>query len=146
MTQITYLNIECNQMTVIMLIKILHTLTNLNSIRLSNSPLCKKMDLNIRDIIIFNAFLKFNKISKITLQNVTKQDQIECIFKYFPRIKFFGLERVRDTNLKSIIRYILWNIEDNYISHSMTICVFCDDAKFNKVEKLYRMIDSKNLL
>ncbi|CAM4822183.1 unnamed protein product [Rotaria magnacalcarata] len=114
--------------------------------QLSNSALCQQMDLSIRDKIIFNAFLNMNKISKITLQNVTENDQIESIFKYFPRLHFFGLERVRDANLKSVIRYILWNIADNNISHAMTICIFCDDAKYNKIEKLYQMIDLKKLL
>ncbi|CAF2840302.1 unnamed protein product [Rotaria sp. Silwood2] len=42
-TQITYLDIECDRMAVIILIKILHTLTNLNSIRLSNSPFCENL-------------------------------------------------------------------------------------------------------
>ena len=106
MIKITYLNIECDQMTVSMLITILHSLINLNSIRLSNSALCQQMDLSIRNKIIFNAFLNMNKISKITLQNVTENDQVESIFKYFPRIQFFGLHRVRDANLKSVIRYI----------------------------------------
>ncbi|CAF5066253.1 unnamed protein product, partial [Rotaria magnacalcarata] len=146
MIKVTYLDIECDQMTVSMLITILHSLINLNSIRLSNSALCQQMDLSIRDKIIFNAFLNTNKISKITLQNVTENDQIENIFNYFPRIHFFGLQRVRDANLKSVIRYILWNIADNNISHAMTICIFCDDAKYNKIEKLYQMIDSKKLL
>ncbi|CAF4513110.1 unnamed protein product, partial [Rotaria magnacalcarata] len=68
MTKVTYLDIECDQMTVSMLITILHSLINLNSIRLSNSALCQQMDLCIRDKIIFNAFLNMNKISKITLQ------------------------------------------------------------------------------
>ncbi len=68
------------------------------------------------------------------------------IFQRFPRIKFFGLQRVHDTNLKSIVRHILWLIKDNNISHPLTICVFCDDAEYDKVEKLHRMIDSKKLL
>ncbi|CAF1169773.1 unnamed protein product [Rotaria sordida] len=146
MIQITYLDIECDQMTVSILITILEALRNLNSIRLSNSLLRQQMNLNIRDKIIFNVFLKINKITKITLRNVTESDQIDFIFKRFPRIQFFGLERVRDDDLKSVIQYILWNIKDNYISHPMTICVFCDDAKYNKVEKLHQMINSKNLL
>ncbi|CAF4841846.1 unnamed protein product, partial [Rotaria sp. Silwood2] len=41
--QITYLDIECDRMAVIILIKILQTLTNLNSIRLSNSPFCENL-------------------------------------------------------------------------------------------------------
>ncbi|CAF4351100.1 unnamed protein product, partial [Rotaria magnacalcarata] len=69
MIKVTYLYIECDKMTVNMLITILHSLINLNSVRLSNSALCQQMDLSIRDTIIFNAFLNTNKISKITLQN-----------------------------------------------------------------------------
>ncbi|CAF1331228.1 unnamed protein product [Rotaria sordida] len=146
MIEITYLNIECDQITVSMLITILDALRNLNSIRLSNSPLCQQMDLNVLDKIIFNAFLKINKITKITLRNVTESDQIDFIFKHFSRIEFFGLELVRDRDLKSVIKYLLWNIKRNNIYHPMTICVFCDDANYNKVEKLYQMINSKNLL
>ncbi|CAF1189193.1 unnamed protein product [Rotaria sordida] len=146
MIEITYLNIECEQITVSMLIIILDALRNLNSIRLSNSPLCQQMDLNIRDKNIFKKFLKINKITKITLRNVTEQDRIDFILKYFSRIEFFGLEIVRDRDLKSIINYLFKNIKHNNIYHPMTICVFCDDANYNKVEKLYQMINSKNLL
>jgi hypothetical protein len=146
MIQITHLDIECDQMTVSMLITILHALLNLNSIRLSNSSLRQQVDLNTLDKIMFNIFLKINKIRKITLLNVTEKDQIECIFERFPRLQFFGFERVRDSDLKTFIQHILWNIKYNYISHPMTICIFCHDAKYNKVEELHQMIDSKNLL
>ncbi len=146
MIQITYLDIECDKMTVSMLITILHALINLNSIRLSNSSLRQQMDLNTRDKIIFSIFLKINKIRKITLLNITEIDQIEFIFKRFPRLQFFGLQRVWDSDLKASIQHILWNVKYNYISHPVTICVFCHDAKYNKVEELHQMIDSKNLL
>jgi len=146
MIQITHLDIECDKMTVSMLITILHALTNLNSIRLSNSSLRQQMDLNTLDKTMFNIFLKINKIIKITLLNVTETDEIEFIFNRFPRQQFFGLERVRDSDLKTFIQYILWNINYSYIFHPMTICVFCPDAKYNKVEELHQMIDSKNLL
>jgi len=146
MIQITCLDIECYQMSVPMVIAILKSLQYLVSIKISDSPLFQRMDLSTRDKIILNAFLKSNKITKITLRNVTTYEQIDFIFNHFPRIQYFELQKVRSTDLKSVVRYILRNIKNNNIFHPMTICVFCDDGKYDRVEKLHQMIDSKNLL
>jgi hypothetical protein len=81
MIQITCLDIECDQMSVSMLITILCALENLNSIRLSNSSLRQGMNLSTQDKINFNEFLNINKITKLNLQNVTEQDQIDFIFR-----------------------------------------------------------------
>jgi hypothetical protein len=121
MIQITCLDIECDQMSVSMLITILCALENLNSIRLSNSPLRQEMNLSTRDKINFNGFLNINKITKLNLQNVDEQDQIDFAIQRFPRLRFLRLERVRDIQLKLIVRDILLNIKDNNISHPMTI-------------------------
>jgi len=145
MIQITYLDIECDQITISMLIKILYALENLNSIQISNSPLHEQIPLKTQDKKMLKKYLNINKIMKITLRHVTDREQIDFIFERFPRIQFFGLERVQDVNLEPMAVCLLSNIINNNISHPMTICIFCDDAKYNKVKILYRMIDASNL-
>ena len=145
MIEITYLDIECNQMSVRMLITILKRLTNLKSIRISNSLLRQMITLHMLNNVFLQKFFNINKITKITLQNVIQPKQIDFIFKHFHRLEFFQFYFVKGKNLLTMMEYILRNIKINYIIHPITICVVCDHGEYIRMEQLYYIIDSKNL-
>ena len=101
----------------------LKLLTNLTSIRILYSPLCQTMKLTIIYTMILKEFFKNTQIKKVTLRNVTEWDHITYIFEHFHSIEYFGLEQVRSTDLKSMIRSLLQMAKTNSLRQLMTICV-----------------------
>ncbi len=146
MIKITCLNIHCEKMSVSMLMKFLKALPNLNSIRISDLPIHKSMDLCVQDAIIFNEFVEINKIIKLTLGNTYTIEQIHLMIHLFPRLQHFALEDVLDDDLQRFVRCILLNIKQNKISHPMMICIVSVDAKYDQLETLHQIINSENLL
>jgi hypothetical protein len=126
-----------------MFIKFLNALPNLNSIRISDLPLNEPMDLSVQDVIIFNAFLKINKITKLTLRDRFTIEQIHLMVDLFPDAYFFSLENVLNMDFENFLRCILMNINR---SHPITICIVSIDANYDKIETLHQMIDSEHLL
>ncbi len=71
---------------------------------ISNSLLYEPMNLKSQDKIMLRKYLKNNKVMKIALRNVAEEKQINFILKYFTRIQFFGLDRVRNIHLQTVAR------------------------------------------
>jgi hypothetical protein len=134
--QMTYLNIRCDQMSAQMFIKILNYLPNLTAIRITGLPSHEELQI----------FDKYNKITKVTLTNNLKMEQIDLILRLFPCIQYLSLQYISDPDIESIVRETLLKIQEKNICHPMTLCIFGLEAEHDKVRKLKQMIDSENLL
>jgi hypothetical protein len=149
MIPITRLDIYCSNMSVLMLIKILNFLPNIDSMRISDLPLPEEIfgsDDNT-DINMLNLFLKNNKITKITLRNILQFEQIDLIIDLFPRMRHLALQKISNVDLKMVLQSTLLKIKEKDMYHrSMTICIVAVEATNDKLQQLRKMIDSKNLL
>jgi hypothetical protein len=145
LVEINRLDIECSQMSVNILMKLLNLLPNLDAISLldlpSDADMCQ-CNFNTDDM---NKFLKNNKITKLTLQNPTER-QIHFVIDFFPRIKSFSLQNVCDIDLKLIVRCTLLKIQEKNIFHPMILCIVGIEPEYDQVEKLKQMIALENLL
>jgi hypothetical protein len=146
MRQFTCLNINCQEMSVNVLIRILNALPNLNSIKIWDLPLRNAFNEYDEDIKLLDQIFERNKIRKLILQNITTMQQIDLIIDYLPRIQYFGLEQIRNVDLKSIVHHILFKIKQNQIYHPMTICICHFQVEYSQILILQQMIDSDNLL
>ncbi|UJR07285.1 hypothetical protein I4U23_011573 [Adineta vaga] len=61
-------------------------------------------------------------------------------------IDYFELDGIQNVNLGIIATDIIWKLTRNGISHPMTLCLDCNDAECDQLEKLYQTIDWNNLL
>lgn len=127
------------------LIRIFDSLPHLNAMRISTMPLLKNFYLCEEDINLINKFLMNSKITKVTLRNISDFEQIQFIIGLFPRMKYFALELI-NVNLKSAVRLTLKRIKEKNMYHPMTICIYAEEATYDKMKKLKKMIDMENLL
>ncbi len=149
MIQLTCLDIYCSDVAVPMLIKILNFLANIHSMRISDLPLPEEIfDCNDDiDIDMFNLFLKNNKITKVTLRNISGLEQIDFILDIFPRMQYLALQKISNIDLKLIVQSTLLKIKEKNIYRPMKTCVVVVvvEATNNKIQQLQKLIDSKNL-
>jgi hypothetical protein len=146
MAQLTSADIHCKEMSVHMLIKILNALPNINLIRLSDLPLRNAFNQCAESLDILEEFLKTNRITKLTLQNITIAEQIDLIIDLFPRIEYLCFQHIWNADFQFVVYYTLWKIKANNILHPMTICIFGIEVEYHQVKTLHRMIDLNNLL
>jgi hypothetical protein len=136
MIEITRLNVECGDTSPDLLIEILNSLPNLDSITISELPSHEDIYEYIDDKNQINKFLKNNKITKLTLRNISNFDQIFLIIHYFPRLQYFALQCMKNFDLQSIVQRTLLMIKKNKIFHPTIVCIFGTEAEHDIVEKL----------
>ncbi|CAF1365747.1 unnamed protein product [Adineta ricciae] len=146
MLYITYVNMNCGDMNVSLMINMLNILPHLKSMEISDSLLCEPMSLEEEDHMMLVNYLAKNKIMKISLRNVHDEKQIDFIWKHFPRIQYFRLDRVRQANLQPMIHDLILKANQNKILYQMTLCIICDDADYYQLGKLHQMIMKKKFL
>ncbi|CAF4002940.1 unnamed protein product [Rotaria sordida] len=146
MIQITCLDICCSQLSASILIKIFNLLPNINSMIISSLPLPKEMYEYDEFTIIHKILLQDNKITNVTLRNISELKQIDLIIDICPWIQYLTLERISDVDLKLVVRRTLSKIKKNHIRRPITICIYVVDANNNMMQQLEKIINSKKLL
>jgi hypothetical protein len=143
---ITYMDVKCHQISADILISIFNLLPNLNTICLTDLPSYENIQKSDPDMNAFNQFIKNNKITKLTLENISNLQQIDLIINAFPRVQYFTLKNFVNINFESAIKRILLKIKEKKIFHPMTLCFVAAEIEYDKLDELKEMIDSKNLL
>ncbi len=143
---VTRLTIKCNSMSIDTFIEILNLLPNLDMIQITLLSPLKEFFSFDKDMKNLHCFLNNNKITRLTLKNVTSFQQIYFILDLFPRIQHFAIRSSTDVNLLLIVECTLRKMKKNNMRHPMTFCIVVIQGTNDKVEKLKKMIDSKHLL
>ena len=125
--EVTRLDAEFSQIPADLFIQISNLLPNLDWIRISDLPSYENIYESDLDINQMNTFLKNNKITKLTLTNITNFEQINLVIEFFPRLQYFALQSKINIDLESLLRWTLLKIRKNNIFHPMILCI--DDAE-----------------
>ena len=91
-------------------------------------------------------FLNNNKITKLSIRNISGLEDIYFIIDLFPRIECFAIQAISNVDLLLVVECTLRKIKEKNIHHPMRFCVVTLEATNDKVEKLKKMIDLKYLL
>jgi len=115
-------------------------------IRLSELPSYQDIYESDPDIKAINQFLKNNKVTKLTLENISNLEQINLIFDCFPRLQYFALKNLINIDLELALERTSLKINANKIFHPMKFPIFAAEAECDKLQKLKQTIESKKLL
>jgi hypothetical protein len=61
-------------------------------------------------------------------------------------MQYFALETICNIDLALVVRRTLQKMKKKKFRHSMTLCIYVEEATDDNIEKLKTMIDSKKLL
>lgn len=114
--------IECSQITINVLIHILNLLPNIDLIKILDLPLYEDIDKYNFYTKKINRFLKNNKITKLTLENISNLEQI-----------YFILRNI--SNLQMVVNSISLKIKAKNNFHPAIICIFDTDEEYDMVKK-----------
>jgi hypothetical protein len=102
--EITHLDIRFNHVSVDMFIKILACLPNVTAIRMIDLPSHEEFQISDR----------YNQITRITLRNNLKMNQIDLILHLFPRLDYLSLQYISNDQIESIVHDTLLKIQKKY--------------------------------
>jgi hypothetical protein len=141
----TYLNIHCNYTSISMLIKIIHLLPNINSLKVSSLPMLQLSNLSVKDTIDHLAVSTKNKITKVKLDKITEMEQIHFLINLCPRMQYFEMDCMTSMNLEMVMTSVLkqWT---TYMPNLSFLCFIIPNANEKMIQNLSKTIDFETLL
>ncbi|UJR14359.1 hypothetical protein I4U23_001355 [Adineta vaga] len=113
-----HLKINCQQISINTLIKLVYCLSELLSLQISNLSVSKLRKLSSYEKEIVRITSRKSKIIEISLKQIIEFEQVKFFIDLCPRIEYLNLNCLHDINLEILIRKIL--IEN--ISHLREVC------------------------
>ncbi|CAF1283178.1 unnamed protein product [Adineta steineri] len=143
--QFTHLDIDNDNLTIKMLLDILHMLPNIESLKLSSIPIFPLESLSIEDIKNNLPVSAINKITQVKLGQVTEDDEeeIEFFINLCPHIEYLEVECMSDTDVPLLMKFIM-----NQRIRIPKLCYLCfinPIADDNMVRSLAMTIDSETV-
>ncbi|CAF3978019.1 unnamed protein product, partial [Adineta steineri] len=142
--QFTHLDIEYDSMCIHMLLDIISSLPNIESLKLSSLPIFSTESLPIEDTENYLSVLAINKITKVKLRQIIDEQELEFFINLCPHMQDLELECMSNTGVPSLMKLILMNrrirIPDLYY-----LCFIIPMADENMVRTLAKIIDSETV-
>lgn len=141
----THLNINCENICINMLLKIIRSLPYLNSLKVSSLPIIQSDWLSVNHGKILHSTLINNKITQVSLQNINDIEQVYFILYLCHRMQYFQLDVPKDMDLNVLVRFVLKESTINTRSLD-SFCLFTPNANEYTIDQLKKMIKSEKLL
>jgi hypothetical protein len=144
--QFTYLNIDCQDISVILLINLIHLLPHLDYLKITSitPPVIKQ--LSSEQAEIFRLVLDNNKITKVYVTQLKDVTEVDFLADLCPHIQYFEVECTKNVDLELLIVSILINQNIKCTPHLRTICVRVQNENDVTLENLQQLIDVEELL
>jgi hypothetical protein len=142
--QFTRLIINCENISIELLVNIIHLLPSLVSLKVSSLPLIKPVcllddDAEMRFLTSIN-----NKIAKVNLEKIMNIEQVHFILYLCLRVQYFQVDIPEDMDLSMLLRFILLKAS-TYVPYLNTLCLSLSNADNEIVSRLQLIIESEKL-
>ena len=134
----THLSINCKDIFIEALVRIIHSLPNLNSLKVSWLPVIKS---ELPSLTSSNN----NKIKKVTFKKMIDVEQVYFLLKLCVNMQYFQVHLTKYADLEMLVRFILMKIS-TYVPQLTFLSLYIPNANESMVHKLHQMIDSEKLL
>jgi len=136
------LNINCENICINILLKIIRLLPYLNSLKASCLPIIQSGWLLANHVKIFSSKLVKNKITKVSLENINNIEQVYFILYLCHRMEYFQLNVPKDMDLNELARFILKTsaIHTRFLN---SLCLTTSNANESTIDQLEKMIKSE---
>ncbi|CAF0872377.1 unnamed protein product [Rotaria sordida] len=141
----THLNINNNNMSISMLIEILRLLPNLESLKISSLSMLQSEFLSVEDTKKYLLVSIINKITKVKLDKVTEKTQIQFLINLCPRMQYFEVDCMSNTDLKKFMTFILIN-QMTHIPNLRFLSLNVPNANENMIKNIAMTIELETII
>jgi hypothetical protein len=141
----THLNINCENIHVNMLLKIIRLLPYLKSLKVSSLPIIKSDWFFDNHGKIHSSTLINNKITEVSLEKINDIEQVYFILYLCHRMEHLQLDVPKDMDLHMLVRFILKKpaINTRFLN---SLCLSIPNANEDMIDQLQKMLESEKLL
>ena len=138
--KVTHLIIECQQIFVRGLIRILHLSPNLNSLKIQALSLLKPICLSNEETETLDLISKNNKIIKVNLGQINELAEVQFLINLCPNLQYFEVNCPIKIDLKSLAKFILMQTTQS-IAQLRTLCINGNKPNDEIIKELQDMIN-----
>jgi hypothetical protein len=95
---------------------------------------------------MFNLVSNQNKITKLSLEQMTELDQVHLLMDLCPHLHYLQLTCRNISDAEWLIRYVLTKQNTNFIPYLCLICISLSNADDIITNNLQNIIDSEKLV
>jgi hypothetical protein len=143
--QFTHLNINCKNIPIGMLVRIIGLLPNLDALKVSSLPLIPSGWLFDNDGEICFLTSINNKITKVNLEKMIDIEHVHFLLYMCLCIQYFQLDVPKEMDVEMLVRFILIK-SSTYIPHLCSLCLSIPNANEEIVHQIQKLIESEKLL
>ncbi|CAF4992890.1 unnamed protein product [Rotaria sp. Silwood1] len=141
----TRLKISCEAIPIGMFVRIIHLLSNLDSLKVSSLS-CIESDWLVKSDGETSFSTSINsKITNVNLDEMINLEQVHFLLHLCPCIQYFQVNISKHMNLKMLVRFILIQAS-TYNFDLRFLCLSIQNANEDMVRKLQKLIDTEKLL
>jgi len=146
LVQFTSLRIDLYQFSISGLIQFLYLLPNLDALTITSEyPETTKI-LSKEQNNMFHFVSTHNKITKLSLEQMTELDQVHILMDLCPHIHDFQVKCRNTVDAEWLIRYVLRKRNPNFIPYLCSLCIWFSTADDKMMNHLQRIIDTEKLV
>ncbi len=128
------------------LVEIITSLPNLNSLRLSSRSILQSIKLSNQQKELIHSASKKNQITKVNIEQIVKFEQVELLMDLCPQIKYLKIVCTKYINIESLLRSILMKKNMKSILHLRSLCICIPTADDKLIQRLQMMIEDEKFL
>jgi hypothetical protein len=141
----TRLNIDCKTISVLMFVKIIDLLPNLDSLKVLSLPQIRSGWLSDNDEQTRFSTSFNNKITKVNFEKMIYIEQVHFLLKLCRCMEYFQIGVPNNICLAMLTRFIL--IQSNtYYPHFNSLCLSVSIADEEMIYQVQKLIESEKLL
>jgi hypothetical protein len=146
LTQFTNLHIDFYQFSIRIILQYLYHLPNLDSLTITSKfPETMKI-VSKEQTNMFDLVSNQNKITKLSLEQMTELDQVHLLMDLCPHLHYLQLTCRNISDAEWLIRYVLTKQNTNFIPYLCLICISLSNADDIITNNLQNIIDSEKLV
>ncbi len=134
--QINHLIIECKDIFISVLIRVLSLVPNLNSLKIRSLSLSNPVCLFDQ---VVGVISKKNNISKVNLEQINEFEEVQFLINLCPHLQYFQVGCSDKVDLKSLVRSILMKTTQT-ITELRTLCLNVEQPNDEMIKELQDLI------
>ncbi len=146
LVQFTSLRIDLYQFSISGLIQFLYLLPNLDALTITSEyPETTKI-LSKEQNNMFHFVSTHNKITKLSLEQMTELDQVHILMDLCPHMHNFQVKCRNIIDAEWLIRYVLTKRNKNFIPYLSSLCIWFSTTDDKMTNNLQTIIDTEKLV
>ncbi|CAF1199928.1 unnamed protein product [Adineta ricciae] len=139
--KITHLNVDCSNIPILMLTKLIQKLSYLTNLTILCLPSCEAENWLNKKHRIVRLSQKNHSITQVNLHSISDMQQIEFVICLCPFVEYLTMNCTDDIDLTSLVK-LIFQTNHKCIEYLKQLCLIVPPVRDELIQNLWRMANS----